>query len=473
MKRMASWSGIATAICALAWAATAGRAEAAEAAGAPKAWLRSGPMLGYAEIQAAAVWLQTRDPRRVQLRFWPTEKMDEARLSAVVETSAANDHIARFQLEGLRFGSRYDYEVYLDGLRVSFDYPTQLQTQAMWRWRGDPPAFRFAIGSCAYTNDPPFDRPGIPYGSDHEIFAALAQQRADFMLWLGDNVYYREADWLTEGGMRNRWATHRELPSLQALLASTHHYGVWDDHDYGPNNSDRSFRGRTVALEVFRDYWMNPSYGTLETPGVFGRFEWGDVEFFLLDDRFYRTPDDWPAGADKRMWGEAQFRWLKESLRSSPATFKIVANGSQMLQPTLHEEELGRFAEKKELLEFLNKEEISGVILLSGDVHHTELLRLPRPDAYTLFEFTSSPLSAGGRRDHVYDENPLRVPGTWVTGGVHNFGIIEVSGPRGARQLLLKTLDKTGRILWQHALSEDDLKTPAQLLAKARAAAEK
>jgi alkaline phosphatase D len=460
------------AMAALALAPLAGPAGAADA-GAPRAWIRSGPMLGYAEIQAVAVWLQTRDPRRVQLRYWPAEKPAAARLSAEVATARENDHIARFQLEGLQFGTRYEYEVYLDGLRVAFDYPTRFQTQVMWRWRSDPPAFRFAIGSCAYTNDPPFDRPGTPYGSDHEIFTAIAQQQPDLMLWLGDNVYYREADWLTEGGMRNRWATHRELPSLQPLLASTHHYGIWDDHDYGPNDSDRTFRGRATALEVFQDYWLNPSFGTLETPGVFGRFEWGDVEFFLLDDRFHRTPDAWPAGRDKRMWGEEQFRWLKESLRSSLATFKIVANGSQMLQPKPYDEELGCFAEKQELLDFLKQEQISGVVLLSGDIHHTELMRLPRPDAYPLFEFTSSPLTAGGRRDHIYDENALRVPGTWVTGGVHNFGLIEVRGSRGNRELLLKALDKTGQVLWQQAISEDDLMSPAQRLEKARRAAPK
>ena len=31
-----------------------------------------------------------------------------------------------------------------------------------------------------------------------------------------------------------------------------------------------------------------PSYGLPELPGVFGQFTWGDVDFFLTDNRYYR-----------------------------------------------------------------------------------------------------------------------------------------------------------------------------------------
>ncbi|WP_218079613.1 hypothetical protein [Anthocerotibacter panamensis] len=36
----------------------------------------------------------------------------------MVFTDPAHDQIARFTLEQLQFGTRYEYEVYLDGLRV-------------------------------------------------------------------------------------------------------------------------------------------------------------------------------------------------------------------------------------------------------------------------------------------------------------------------------------------------------------------
>ncbi len=199
----------------------------------PARWLRSGPMLGYSEMTETVVWLQTRKPSRVQVRFWKQGQPATARLSDAVDTEAATDQIARIKISALEFGTKYDYELYIDGLRVALPYAATFQTQPMWRWRTDPPAIKIAIGSCSYINDPPYDRPGRAYGDGAEIFKAIADQKPDAMIWLGDNIYYREADWLSESGMRYRYAHTRELAEMQPLLASVHHYAIWDDHDSG------------------------------------------------------------------------------------------------------------------------------------------------------------------------------------------------------------------------------------------------
>jgi alkaline phosphatase D len=431
----------------------------------PAEGLRSGPMLGPAEIAETTIWLQTWAPRKAQIRFWEQGRPETSRLSGEVWTTAESDHIARFPLSGLRFGTRYEYEVYLDGGRVQRPYPLTFQTQAMWRWRTDPPAFRAALGSCAYVNEPPYDRPLTPerpdpYGGGYEIFNTIAAQKPDLMLWLGDNIYYREPDWQSETAMRRRWATDRSLAELQPLLGAVHNYAMWDDHDYGPNDSDRSFRDRETSLRVFQNYWMNPSYGTAGTPGVFTRFEWADVEFFLLDDRSHRSPNDAPAGPDKRMFGREQLRWLQESLSSSTATFKIVAGGNQILNNFLFFEGLAHFPqERRELLDYLREARIEGVVFLSGDRHHTELIRVQEPGLYPLYDFTSSPLTSGTAESEREIDNPVRVPGTFVR-KMRNFGLLEVAGKLGERVLTLRTLDGKGRELWRHEIRESELRFP-------------
>lgn len=424
----------------------------------PTALLRSGPMLGPAEPAEATIWLQTTRPCRVQVRFWEEGRSETARLSPETATADASDLIAKLRLPGLRFGTRYEYEVYLDGLRLPRSYPLVFQTQALWRWRADPPDFRAALGSCTYVNDPPYDRPGDPYGGNPEIFRAIAAQKPDLMLWLGDNVYYREGDWTTEAGMRYRWAHSRGLPEMQPLLGAAHNYAIWDDHDFGPNNSDRTYRERETSLRVFADYWMNPTYGLPETPGVFTRFEWSDAEFFLLDDRYHRSPNDEPEGPDKRMFGRAQLDWLKGSLRSSQATFKIVVGGNQFWNPIVDFEALGRFpAEQGELLDFLRDTKIEGVVFVSGDRHHTELIKRVEPGLYPLYEFTSSPLTSGTANNQKEKDNPARVPGTWVT-TVRNFGLIEVTGKPKERVLRMRTLDPQGKELWKYEVREGELR---------------
>lgn len=434
---------------------------AAQESGDPSGCLSSGPMLGPAEMTQTTVWLQTRRTCRAQVRYWPEGKPDAARVSPPVETTAAGDHIARFELPGLEPGSRYEYEIYLDGFRLPPPAPLSFQTQAMWRYRTDPPPLRAAIGSCAYINDAPFDRPGEPYGGDYRIFRAIAAAKPDFMIWLGDDIYYREADWITERDMRRRWAHDRALPELQPLLGTVHHYAIWDDHDYGPNDSDRTFSRRATSLRVFQDYWANSTYGLPEVPGVFTRFEWAGVDFFLLDGRYHRSPDDLPPGPDKRMYGREQLQWLKESLAGSHAPFKIVAGGSQFWNPLNAFESLGLYpAEQKELYDFIRTARIEGVVFISGDRHHAELLKRQDPGMYPLYEFTSSPLTSGGSRIEKEANNPARVPGTWVTGGTRNFGLLEVSGKEKERVLTLRTLDADGKELWKREIREGELRFP-------------
>ncbi|HEX2224901.1 MAG TPA: alkaline phosphatase D family protein [Thermoanaerobaculia bacterium] len=432
----------------------------------PAAWLRSGPMLGPSTMTETTVWLQTRQPVRAQVRFWKQGQPETARLSEPVTAGAERDHIARIPLTGLEFGTRYEYEVYLDGLRVSRPYPLAFQTQPSWLWNANPPVppdFRFAVGSCAYINDPPYDRPGVPYGGEYEIFTSMAKQKPDFMLWLGDNVYLREADWESEAGIRYRYAHDRATPEMQPLLGAAHHYAAWDDHDFGPNDSDRTYGLREASLRVFQDYWLNPTYGTEGTPGTFTRFQWVDVDFFLLDDRYHRSPNRMPEGPDKRMFGPGQMKWLLESLANSRATFKIVVSGNQILNPLVRYEGLGKFpAEQQELLDFIRTARISGVVFLTGDRHHTELIR--RADLqglYPLYDFTSSPLTSRAADIKEEADNPARVPGTWVR-GKRNFGVVEVSGPLDDRRLTLRTYDVQGKELWNHAIRASEVSFPRQ-----------
>jgi alkaline phosphatase D len=424
--------------------------------------LLSGPMLAYSEMTETAVWVQTTRPAQVQVRFRPKGNLQAPmKATASLATTDTGDHIATIRIPNLPFGTRFEYEVLIDGDVVPRDYPLEFQTQPHWRFRTDPPEFRFALGSCSYINEEAFDRPGNPYGGNLEIYGTIHGLRPDFMLWMGDNVYYREPDWLTESAMRRRWRYDRSFPGLQPLLGSTHHYAVWDDHDYGPNDSDRSFRLRDAALRVFSDYFPALQRGTPEAKGVFHRFEWADIEFFMLDDRYHRSPNRYPAGPEKVMLGGEQMRWLKESLINSNAPFKIIVNGGQMINPMVFFEAFGQFPnEQKELFDFIAESRVQGVLFFSGDRHASELLKVQWPGAaYPWYEFTCSPLSAGSGRNPAEENNPARVPGTWVT-GQRNFGIVDVRGKRNERRLILQNYDAAGKLLWRHEIPETELRVP-------------
>lgn len=421
--------------------------------------LQNGPMLGYVEMREALIWVQTKHFATVQVEYWEKDKPEQKWQTDLVQTYKNSAFTAKCIASQLQPGTTYEYRVEINGDSVRLPYPTTFSTQPLWQWRTDPPAFTLATGSCAYVNEPVFDRPGRPYGSNHQTFEQIAMQKPDLMLWLGDNVYLREVDWYTRSGMQHRYTHDRSIPELQALLASTPQYAIWDDHDFGPNDSDGSFVHKETAWEVFRDFWGNPTFGVKGQKGCTTQFQFADVDFFLLDNRYYRTPNDCKTCPERSALGKVQLQWFKEALSASRAPFKIVANGGQVLSTSLNGETYSRLfpAERDSILAFIERENIKGVIFLTGDKHYTELSALQNKAGNWVYELTSSPLSSGVFVDAgTKEQNDYRVPGTVVT--EHNFGLLRFSGPRTKRELEIKIINYEGREVWSRALTYEGVK---------------
>ncbi|MFH1176716.1 MAG: alkaline phosphatase D family protein [Acidobacteriota bacterium] len=432
------------------------------AAAAEETLLHAGPMLAATELRSTAIWVQTASETAVQLRYFPAGVPEAARLTPEARTCSSDELVKAFTLAGLEPGGAYEYELYLDGHLVARPYPLTFTTLPLWQWRTPPPDFAAMFGSCAYINEDAYDRPGRPYGSEYEIFAAMAAARPDLMLWLGDNLYYREADLFSASGLAHRYRHDRALPELQPFLAATAHLAIWDDHDFGPNDSDGSYGLKDASLALFKLYWPAATRGLPGVPGVFHKVTWGDVDFFLLDDRYHRKPNGWPQRADKTMLGRAQLEWLKESLVSSHAAFKVIALGNQVLNPLSEYETMAHYAaEQKELVDWIVGQRIDGVVFISGDRHHSELIRLQPAGAYPLYDFTSSSLTAGVhemKEGHPELANPHRVAGTLVM--AHSFGMLRFSGAARQRVLTMQACDRSGKVLWEHQIRQDEVSFP-------------
>ncbi|MFZ9430039.1 MAG: alkaline phosphatase D family protein [Burkholderiaceae bacterium] len=428
--------------------------------------LRAGPMVGDVDMHNASVWLQTEQAGTVEVEFWPIAAGTLAaqgpapgasrRVRVQTDTQwAPGTAIAR--LTNLEAGQAYGYRVWVDG-RVQ-EPALSLRTHGRWQYRQgiSAPDLRVALTSCTYVNEPARDRDGRPYGGDYDIFSAMAQAKPDLTVWLGDNVYYRENDYTSAEGMAHRWRHDRALPEMQPLLRTGRHVATWDDHDYGPNDANGSFGLKGAALEIFKRQWANRSWGLPGVPGVFGSFMESDVEFFLLDGRYHRDSDRDKDNPAKTMLGAEQLRWLKNGLLASTATFKVIVSGSQVLNDPQRFEGWHNFrSERDGFLKWLQDHQVRGVLLLSGDRHHTELLRLPRAGTYPLHELTCSPTTSGAGRNAQPEHPALHVAGTFVN--QRNFCTLDVSGGRGQRVITLKSWDAKGKELWSQALREQDLR---------------
>ncbi len=422
------------------------------------AQLTAGPMAGAAAMRSAKIWAQADAAAIAQLEYWEettAAASTKKRLSAAVKLTEDLDFTVHFTINALEPGRKYGYRLLLDGKPVVTPEKLSFNTQALWQWRTDAPDWRLAFGSCAYTNETAYDRPGRPYGGPPEaanIYASIAQKAPNMMLWGGDALYFREADYDSAFGLAYRWRHDRSAAQLQPLLRTAHHYSIWDDHEYGPNDSNSSyvFKGETLAL--FKRYWANPSYGLPETPGIFTTFSYNDVDFFLLDNRYHRDSDKLKSD-DKSKLGAAQLRWLKNAMLASTASIKIVAAGSQVTNLVNENESWNRFPrERDEMLKFLLDQNINGVLFLTGDRHFTSLLKTERPDSYPLYELTCSPLTAGVPSNLQKErENPLVLPNTFVD--QRNFCTLDFSGKKEERKIMVRSFSTEGKQLWEKQIS--------------------
>lgn len=419
--------------------------------------LQSGPMVSYSTMKEVKLWVQTTQPAEIIIKYWNLEAPEEVYSTKPVNSTeefACGVHLLADHLEP---GNMYQYELYINDQLVERPYPLKFQSQPIWLWRGDAPDFSFATGSCAFINEKAYDRPGDPYGGEYQIFESIHQASADFMLWLGDNVYLREADWNSETGIMHRFTHSRSIPELQPMLGNMHHYAIWDDHDFGPNNSDRSYHKKQFTEKVFRHFYPGLSY--IFDNGITSYFQWADCEFFLMDNRYWRTPNKRSDILDPEILGKAQVDWLLDALVNSYAPFKFVVMGGQFLSTVEAHERYINIApkERQYLLDKIAELKINGVIFITGDVHVSELSKLDLPNGYPIYDLTVSPLTSGVAGKGA-EENTLQVPGTLVRD--RNYAVLDVSGKRRDRALKISVYDSDGVHLWTREIYENDLKFP-------------
>lgn len=418
--------------------------------------INSGPMVGYSTMQEVLLWVQTEERANVHFEYYEIDNPKVKFSTDKIETEKKNGYVAKLIADQVIPGKKYKYEVYINNYKIERNYAMEFQTQELWKWRTDPPDVKFIIGSCSYINEPKFDRPGKPYGSNFEIFNSINKKNPDFMLWLGDNTYLREPDWNSRTGFIKRYSHTRAFPELQPLLASTHHYATWDDHDYGPNNSDGSFWLKETASEIFKLFWGNPNYNVTGKGGITGFFQWSDLDFFLLDNRYHRTANNNLTG-NRQMLGKDQIDWLINALSFSQASFKFVAVGGQVISNGAVYENYATYPdERKYLLDKIREAKIEGVIFLDGDRHHTILSKMQETkNVYPLYDLTCSSLTAGVNNDNE-PYNSFKLEETFVN--VNNFGMLNVTGPTNERELTIQIFDKDGKELWIKSIKANDLK---------------
>jgi len=343
-----------------------------------------GPMVGTIQPWGARFWVRTASEVDVAVRVATSPSMDGALLSRPVRTLQAADYTVVVEVSGLAPDTLYFYDLMLGEKEVALDRPPSFRTAPE---RGAKSAFTIAFGG------------GAGYTPEKErMWTTILSRAPRAFLFLGDNVYIDTPE--VAHTQRYCYYRRQSRPEFRAFVASTPIYAIWDDHDFGTNDCtsfldiDRPAWKKPV-LEVFRQNWVNPGYGRgSAAPGCWFEFSMGDVDFFMLDCRFYRQN---PKKIDNpSMLGQAQLNWLLHGLRQSKASFKVIASSvpwAKGTKPGSLDTWDGFAEEREEIFSFIEKAKIDGIVLLSADRHRTDVRKIERDGGRTLYDLMSSRLT--------------------------------------------------------------------------------
>ena len=290
------------------------RAAGAEASQVGYPRLMQGPMIGAVSDQEVRIWARVSGEYPVSVEYGTAADLKTFQATDPIRARKADDFTLVVSVANLEPDTEYFYR-----MKVNGEYDRYLRDLPPFRMRTAPKPgqagdFRVAFGSCPRYMD---DRL-------QPIWSAVSAYQPTLFLWIGDNIY---GDSLYPEILQEEYRRQRDVAGLQPVLHSVSHLAVWDDHDFGLNNQDRNNPIKQEALKVFKQYWANPSYGLPDVPGIFFRYSYGQVDFFFLDDRYYRDPDKEPDSPEKTMLGAGQLAWLESELEASTAVFKVLVAG--------------------------------------------------------------------------------------------------------------------------------------------------
>lgn len=397
----------------------------------------AGPMLGHQTPEFLEYWVMTKNASQLYVgkagegvsSITKTYSLDKEEINETFEMLLSGERIfqgykiwkVKYDAKLLSDGDSLVFApVYMDfeakGKKVDFD---KKEIAAISNHKYN----EFLIGSCAYIGKG-FSKVYRPWNANG-IYSKMAKEDADYMLWMGDNIYLvLNHDMKNSQSIYKRYVGVRNTRQLNDFLTcGIEHYSTWDDHDFGPNNADGTFEGKEITTKIFNEFWCNPK--AEGTEGIYYKITKGSAEIFMTDGRSFRNNDG------SSMLGKTQLEWLKNGLSKSKAPFKIIVVGSQVIQKADRHESYADFpVERSELLQFLEREKIPGVIFFSGDRHHTEVAKIDRENLYPLYDITCSGMSSPRPKFRGWGpegKSDNRVDDLFITR--HNYAKCSISGP--------------------------------------------
>ena len=418
-----------------------------------------GVQVGDVTSTRAMLWSAADRPARMMVELSRDERFTSPRLIEGPVALENSQFTAKLDLGGLTAGEPVFYRVWFDDLAR----PGLQSAPVTGQFRAAPSAAR-PLTFC-WSGDVVGQGWGL--NSDFggmRLYETMARHHPDLFIHSGDMIYAdgplaaevtlddgstwknlvtpaksKVAETLAE--FRGNFAYNLLDPHARAFNSQVPMVVQWDDHEVINNwspGTDLSIRPgyteRSIELLAARakramfEYLPIRSHPD-EAERVYRAYRYGPMaEVFVLDQRSYRAANganrEAVPGPATRMMGEAQVLWLKQHLKASNASWKIIASdmplgllvgdGQQDGIPWWEAwangpgPPLGREHELADVLSFIKRERVRNVVWVTADVHYAAAHYYdPKvalfKDFTPFWEFVGGPLHAGTFGSSVAD----------------------------------------------------------------------
>jgi alkaline phosphatase D len=472
----------------------------------------NGVAVGAAGPGRAVVWSRCDRPARLFVEYATSATFTNARTARGPVALPGADHTARVVLPDLPPGEQIFYRVRFQDLNdlrswshpVSGTFNTALASSkraVVIAWSAD------SVGQGWGLN---------PEFGGLRLYESMLKATPDLFIHCGDTIYadgpLQPEVTLDDGTLWKNVVTPAKSHVAETLEdyrgnyqynlldahmrrfnASVAQAVLWDDHEVRDNwydtrdlSTDKRYTVRSTALlasrarQAFFEYNAVPVQGD-DPERIYRVVASGPlVDVFALDLRSYRGPNSENRQSrlsdESRVMGAEQVAWLKRSLASSRATWKVIANdmpiGLVVRDGATHFEAIangeagapsGRELEIAEVLRFIREQRIRNVVWVTGDVHycaahHYDPARARFADFDPFWEFVAGPLHAGTFAPN--DLDPTFGPEVKFTGvpagtkpnrppssGLQFFGTLRVDARSRALRVALH--DLSGRAIYE------------------------
>jgi hypothetical protein len=286
---------------------------------------------------------------------------------------------------------------------------------------------RIAVAACASQFGP--------------IFDVLTESRPDAFVWQGDLNYPDTVGPLaqTVSGYAGIWRDFQANPRLEDLFARTSFAAQRDDHDYGVQDANST---------DLVPWGLTPWEGLIERRQYY-RFNAGPADFWVLDQRRFKSDPTLPDTTDKTLLGAGQRAWLLRTLAASRAPFKVICSPCTLAPLPAN----GRdgswatgFTRERDMLLAHIAQRVSGTTLfITGDTHWTMVY-----DSNGLFEARPCPLCIPTPNDITLTdpqaaENARGKPGVdYADDDKGHFALVDVRGEGRRARLELTMVRQDG-----------------------------